>query len=404
MRNALLRAGLVLGLATVPAAAFAQKALVYCPTQDQTGCDAVVTALSSGGYLAVDRGFDGTGGTVDLRTVDLFAYNVFVVPSLADDATTQPYAFLRDADVEEHLKAALIGGLAVWSGTPDQGSGNRELKDQLIRNLASWAGANYAQAHGPGLVALLDLSENEGARYDWLRAITPLQVTSDVAFQTYDSVKTLTSTGSGILSGVGGQLAYPSMALLGFATPTPTPGLRLDAHGATGTTVGGQIVLATLAAGNTSTASIHTDQLDYSPGTTVTITGSGWAAGETVTITLHEDPLLEQDSSWTAVAGGSGSFTDTRVAPDSMDVGTRFVLSADGGASGMRAQATFTDAACTWKTTATDGNWFNGANWTSCTGTGATPAAGDDLTIPTGATSYPTITSGAAVGRKLTIN
>ncbi|HEV8355772.1 MAG TPA: hypothetical protein VGQ17_03295, partial [Gemmatimonadales bacterium] len=415
MRSALVRAGLALGLATVPAIAGAQKALVYCPTQDQTGCNAVVTALSSGGYLAVDRGFDGTGGTVDLRTVDLFSYNVFVVPSLADDATTQPYGFLRNTDVEEHLKAALIGGLAVWSGTPDQGSGSRTLKDQLIRNLASWAGASYAQAHGPGLVALLDLSENEGARYDWLRAITPLRVTSDVAFQTYDSVKTLTSTGSGILTGVGGQLAYPSMAALGFATPTGTPGLRLDAHGATGTTVGGQIVLATLVAGNTSTARIHTDRLDYAPGDTVTMIGSGWAPGETVTITLHEDPLLEQDNSWTVVADGSGNFTDTMFAPDQLDLGTRFVLTADGGTSGMRAQATFTDAGKFWAgclstVWTTAGNWASSAVFT-CTGpggaaspAGAVPAAGDDVTIPTGLSNYPTISSGAAAANDIIFN
>src|ERR1041385_8780929 len=62
MRNALLRAGLVLGLATAPATAFAQKALVYCPPQDQTGCTAVVTALTGSGYPGgVDRAYDGTG-------------------------------------------------------------------------------------------------------------------------------------------------------------------------------------------------------------------------------------------------------------------------------------------------------------------------------------------------------
>src|ERR1041384_1786390 len=168
MRNALLRAGLVLGLATAPATAFAQKALVYCPPQDQTGCTAVVTALTGSGYPGgVDRAYDGTGGTVDIRTVDLFGDSVFVVPSLAADAPpqpyglprgpavhaappSQPYAFLRDAQVQEPLRAALIGGLAVWSGTPDQGSSNRAGKDQLIRNLAGWAGAAYAPAHGPG--------------------------------------------------------------------------------------------------------------------------------------------------------------------------------------------------------------------------------------------------------------
>ena len=405
MRNALLRAGLVLGLATAPATAFAQKALVYCPPQDQTGCTAVVTALTGSGYPGgVDRAYDGTGGTVDIRTVDLFGYSVFVVPSLADDATSQPYAFLRDAQVQEHLRAALIGGLAVWSGTPDQGSSNRAGKDQLIRNLAGWAGASYAQAHGPGLVALLDLSETEGARYDWLRSMTPLQLASDVTMTTYDSVHALTSTGAGIA----GSLSYASMAALGLATPTATPGLRLDVLGATGTSTGGQVVLATLPAGNTSTARIWTDQLDYPPGTPVTVHGSGWASGETVRIVRHEDPLLEADSSVVVIADGFGNFTDQSFTPDILDLYTRFVLTADGGSSGMRAQTTFTDAACSWKTTATDGNWFNGSNWSGCSGTGTAPnkipASGDDLTIPSGASSYPTISSAAAVAKTIAIN
>ena len=345
MRTTLLRAGLLLGLTTIPAVAFAQKALVYCPTADQSGCNVIVNALSTAYPDGVDRAYDGTGGTLDLRTLDHSVYSVFVVPSLADDATTQPYAFLRDSAVVEHLRSALIGGLAVWSGFPDQGTANRESKDQLIRNLAAWAGKDYATAKGPGLVALLDLSEVEGARYDWLRAITPLQLTSDVTFTTYDSVRTLTATGAAI----SGSLSYESMAALGLATPTATPGLRLDALGATGTSTGGQVVLATLAGGNTSTAKISTDKLDYSPGTPVVITGSGWTPGEAVTITLHEDPLLEQDSSWVAVADGFGNFSNSVFAPDVNDVGTRFVLTADGGTSGMRAQATFTDGAQTMK-------------------------------------------------------
>ncbi|PYR16070.1 MAG: hypothetical protein DMF98_28440, partial [Acidobacteria bacterium] len=40
-------------------------------------------------------------------------------------------------------------------------------------------------------------------------------------------------------------------------------------------------------------ATIVTDRADYAPGTTVTITGSGWVPGETVTLTLEEAPLLD---------------------------------------------------------------------------------------------------------------
>src|SRR5205809_4570992 len=280
----LLTAGLALGFLGLPAVASAQKALVYCPINlDRAGCDAVVAALSSaGGYPGgIDRGYDGTGETVDLRSADLFAYSVFVVPSLADDSTSQPYALLRDSLVVEHLRAALIGGLAVWSGTPDQGTTNRAEKDQLIQNLAQWAGASYAAAHGPGLVALLDLSENQDARDAWLRAITPTHLTSAREVVAYDSVRALTPTASAIRTAGNGSLAYASMAALGLATATASPGLSLDAVGATGTTKGGQVVLATLPAGDTSTAAIATDKHDYAPGTAVLLRGHGWTPGET---------------------------------------------------------------------------------------------------------------------------
>src|SRR5205809_1713038 len=343
----LLAAGLALGLAIVPRGAAAQRALVYCPINlDRAGCDAVVAALAVGGAYpgGVDRGYDGTGETVDLRSADLFAYSVFVVPSLADDSTSQPYAFLRDSLVVEHLRAALIGGIAAWSGTPDQGTTNRAEKDQLIRNLAQWAGASYAAAHGPGLVALLDLSENQDARYDWLRAITPAQLTSDLEVVAYDSVRALTPTASAILSAGNGSLAYASMAALGLATPTATAGLSLDAVGATGTTKGGQVVLATLPAGNTSTAAIATDKHDYAPGTTVIMSGHGWAPGEPVTIELVEDPMLDTHLPLTAVADSSGNWTNAQFSPDVYDVSVRFIVTATGGTSGMRAQTTFTDA------------------------------------------------------------
>src|SRR6266566_8739923 len=343
----LLTAGLALGLFVLPRAASAQQALVYCPINlDRTGCDAIVTALTGGNAYpgGVDRGYDGTGGTVDLRSADLFAYSVFVVPSLADDSTGKPYAFLRDSLVVEHLRAALIGGIAAWSGTPDQGTTNRAEKDQLIQNLAQWAGASYAAAHGPGLVALLDLSENQDARYDWLRAITPAQLTSDLEVVAYDSVRALTPTATAILAAGNGSLAYASMAALGLATPAATAGLSLDAVGATGTAKGGQVVLATLPAGNTSTAALATDKRDYAPGTTVTITGTGWTAGETLPIELVDDPLIDTHPVLTAVADQNGNWTNTQFSPDEHDISVRFIVTATGGTSGMRAQTTFTDA------------------------------------------------------------
>src|SRR5687767_9108904 len=179
-RLALMAVAGVVVLGTAPASANAQKALVYCPVSvDTTGCSAIVNALAPSHPLGVDRGYDGTAGTVDLKTVDLFTYSVFVVPSLADNATAQPYAKLREPEVRDRLRAALIGRIALWSGSPDQGATNRALKDALIQNLAGYAGAGFAAARGPGLVGLLDASSTTSARFDWVRAITPVPVGAD---------------------------------------------------------------------------------------------------------------------------------------------------------------------------------------------------------------------------------
>src|SRR3989454_982567 len=140
----------VYGVAVTP-----QKALVYCPVAiDSIGCDHVVAALSGPNGLfpnGVDRGYDGTAGTVDLATADLSLYAVFLIPSLADDSTSRPYDLLRDSRIAYRLSLALQGRLVVWSGTPDQGTNNRDLKDKLIQNLAVWArGAAAAAGAGAG--------------------------------------------------------------------------------------------------------------------------------------------------------------------------------------------------------------------------------------------------------------
>ena len=55
-------------------------------------------------------------------------------------------------------------------------------------------------------------------------------------------------------------------------------------------------------------ASITTDLGDYPPGSLVTITGSGWIAGETVTVRVTHNPISIEDSlsvhqPWEVVAG-----------------------------------------------------------------------------------------------------
>src|SRR3989441_301233 len=154
---------MVCGLGLAPSVLSAQRALVYCPVGiDPTGCTTLVQALgdSGGPFLErVDMGYDGTAGTIDLASADLSPYAVFIVPALADNADAKPYDRLRTATVTNRLRNLLVGRIAVWSGTPDQGSVSRTQKNTLVRNLAAWGAANYATSGLRGLVVLQDRSE-----------------------------------------------------------------------------------------------------------------------------------------------------------------------------------------------------------------------------------------------------
>ncbi|MES2522979.1 MAG: YDG domain-containing protein, partial [Gemmatimonadota bacterium] len=332
-------------LLLLPGATQAQKALVYCPPTDNATCATLVTTLSAtGGYPGgVDRAYDGTAGSVDLKTADLFPYTVFFVPSLSDGEAGTPYALLRDATVAGRLRAALIGRRAFWSGTPDLGASNRDKKNALIANLASWAGAKFATVQGPGLVVLQDNSENEAAQYNWVNGIVGFAVTSDWDPKSYASVRTISAAGVAIVTSNGASLSYENMASYGFYFPDGAAGVSLDAVGQTGTAVGGEVVLVTSEGANTGGATIKTDKNDYAPGTTVVMTGAGFGAGETVSLTLHEDPLVHEDRTFSATADASGAFTFSGFAPEQHHIGVRFVLTAVGQASGKRAQTTFTD-------------------------------------------------------------
>src|SRR6266516_4523829 len=89
-------------------------------------------------------------------------------------------------------------------------------------------------------------------------------------------------------------------------------------------------------------ANLRTDNADYSPGQTVTITGSGWVPGETVTLTLAEVPFHDVHTLAPVTADASGNISSTEFVPDPDDVGTRFYLTASGRQS--QAQTSFTDA------------------------------------------------------------
>ncbi|HTM23669.1 MAG TPA: kelch repeat-containing protein, partial [Vicinamibacterales bacterium] len=117
----------------------------------------------------------------------------------------------------------------------------------------------------------------------------------------------------------------------------PTDGLALLAGGSASLTASSPFASAELYG----FATVKTDRADYSPGQTVTISGSGWQPKETVTLRLVEDPLLDDHGSFTVVADDSGNILDTSFAPDEHDINIRFYLTASGARS--QARTTFTD-------------------------------------------------------------
>lgn len=134
---------------------------------------------------------------------------------------------------------------------------------------------------------------------------------------------------------------------------------------------------------DSSAAIVTTDQLDYAPGTVVTITGKGWQPGETVTMGLYEEPNNQVYPSFSALADANGSFEYMDFAPNTQDIGVAFTLTAKGVSSGFTAQTAFTDAAAAANVTFTTDtscpvnvnvtNFTNNGGQTGKTAQGPTP-------------------------------
>lgn len=91
--------------------------------------------------------------------------------------------------------------------------------------------------------------------------------------------------------------------------------------------------------------SVTADPSEYQPGNTVTIIGTGWQPGETVSMLIHEEPTLNPDVSLTATAGANGNFMNEGfTVPDNSTSATTYTVTAS-GSSGFMAQAVFTDPA-----------------------------------------------------------
>jgi hypothetical protein len=96
------------------------------------------------------------------------------------------------------------------------------------------------------------------------------------------------------------------------------------------------------------TPAVWTNFMDYAPGTTALIGGSGFAPNEKVDLqVLHIDGTPNTDAShtpWTVVADATGAISTSWLV-DSVDaLGSRLQLNAVGEASQTTAQATFTDS------------------------------------------------------------
>ncbi|NQU51163.1 MAG: hypothetical protein HQ522_01355 [Bacteroidetes bacterium] len=103
--------------------------------------------------------------------------------------------------------------------------------------------------------------------------------------------------------------------------------------------LGSFMLLATMANAQT----VTTDKPDYAPGEIVTISGSGWLAGETVNMVLNHMIFDHPTEYITTVADASGNISDNSYIIDVWDVGELYKLTATGETSGT-ATTTFTDA------------------------------------------------------------
>ena len=136
-----------------------------------------------------------------------------------------------------------------------------------------------------------------------------------------------------------GSNVTPRSAAVGSAMQQDGLLLAVGGNDASGNTLAGTELYAF--------PTVKTDQPDYSPGSIVTITGSGWQPGETVMLTLVESPLIDTHPQMSAVADANGNIVNTQFSPDAYDVSVRFYLTAIGSQSGFQAQNTFTDGSDT---------------------------------------------------------
>ena len=92
------------------------------------------------------------------------------------------------------------------------------------------------------------------------------------------------------------------------------------------------------------TPTITTDQQDYAPGSVVTITGSGWPAGDSLSVFTNDSSGNTWSQTDQVTTDSSGDFTDKVTLP-LMFISNYTVTASD--ASGLSATTTFTDGNAT---------------------------------------------------------
>jgi hypothetical protein len=100
-----------------------------------------------------------------------------------------------------------------------------------------------------------------------------------------------------------------------------------------------------VSAARLNTTIVKTDTLDYAPGDSVIITGSGYWPGETVTVSVvnfYNPGIGDNRPPWDIVADPAGNFETFWIVP-SDGVDQTYLVTASGQSSGIEATTTFTD-------------------------------------------------------------
>ena len=113
------------------------------------------------------------------------------------------------------------------------------------------------------------------------------------------------------------------------------------------------------------TPSVVSDQADYNPGATVTLTGADWGGGEIVHVTVNDDVGQTWAYNTDVTADDAGNFTLQFQLPNTFVANYRVTAT---GSSGAAMQTTFTDSQPQTPTVASRrpaSRWLPGAQPTS---------------------------------------